>query len=83
MRSFIARLGIKDREAAKQNGVTPSMLSTWLGPKWNPSPLPRSRPKSSNRRRIERWSGGEVPESAWDTEEEREAVGRVLPANAS
>jgi hypothetical protein len=49
--------GLTQAAAAKQIGITPSALTQYLGRK--------QRPRADIQRRIAKWSGGAVPESAW------------------
>ncbi|HEY8944774.1 MAG TPA: helix-turn-helix transcriptional regulator [Polyangiaceae bacterium] len=68
LREFLeARKGVlTQKSAAQQLGISPVALTYYL--------QGVSRPKSDLRERIERWSEGAVPASAWLTTEETEEL---------
>ncbi len=55
--------------AAEQLGIVPSALTAYL--------KGTQRPRSDIRQRIEKWSGGAVPESSWLTAKERKGLAGV------
>lgn len=72
LREFIDATGLKDAEVAGRIGISGAALSSYLSGKQ----VPR---RTIVRRAIERFTGGEVKASDWETLEERKLVARVVP----
>lgn len=67
-----ARPTLTQAQAAEQLNIVPAALTAYLKRK--------QRPRSDIRKRIERWTQGAVPESAWLTAEELVELGEVSAA---
>ncbi len=66
LREFIRSHGLADAAAAAAIGVSAPTMHEWLSGTY--------RPRVEHRRAIEKWTSAYVPESAWQTAEERETA---------
>lgn len=73
-RTFVERHGLSQSAISRQLGISRQAIIDWLdGTK---------RPAADARAAIAVWTVGEVPPDSWRTDEEREALGRVMPFGA-
>lgn len=63
---YLVAREIKRADAARQLKTSVSAVHYWI--------KGGQRPRADIRKRIARWTGGEVPESSWLTEEEASAL---------
>ena len=73
LRWFLESRGIKRAEFAHAMGVVPSAVNFWFD---------GNRPAALVRHKIELWTSGIIPASAWFTEKERKEIARVVPYDA-
>jgi predicted transcriptional regulator len=66
LRDFLGLKGLNQVTAANQLRIPPAALSQYLERK--------QRPRDDIRERIEKWSGGAVPRTAWRTAKELRAI---------
>lgn len=69
--NFLRRNGLKQTDAATALGVSAPTLSDWLSK--------MKRPRAHHRRAIAIWTRNGVPESAWDTAQEQQALAELQP----
>lgn len=73
-RAFIERHGLSQSAISRELGISRQAIIDWLdGTK---------RPAADARAAIAVWTVGEVSPDSWRTDEEREALGKVVPFGA-
>ena len=70
-RGFLERNGFNPSTAGRSLGVTRPAVCEWMNE--------TKRPAADARLKIEAWTNGEVPAPSWQTDQEREALGKVQP----
>jgi hypothetical protein len=68
--AFLEAARLSPTEAARAIGVSPQLVSNWRGV---------ALPGAAVRLRIERWTRGRVPASAWLSEAEEQRLAAVRP----
>lgn len=69
--AFMGRHGVSPTDAARALSVSRTSVNHWI--------TGERRPDHEMRVRIERWTGGDVPESWWVLARERRRLGAVRP----
>jgi transcriptional regulator with XRE-family HTH domain len=74
LRSYLESRGIRRGDFARAMGVVPSAINFWFD---------GNRPAALVRHKIEIWTSGVIPASAWFTETERKEIARVVPYDSA
>jgi transcriptional regulator with XRE-family HTH domain len=75
LKAFLSDRGISQTDCANALCVTDTALSLWLSFRRRPDPVLR--------RRIARWTNGQIGIAAWETAEETQSVDLIQPLSAA